>query len=250
MEPSILYCGDTHLRNAAAYLGGVLTAGGHAFHYVPSDRCLTAADLGDSLRLVILSDYPAARLDVALQRQLLHRVAQGAGLLMVGGWESFHGLGGDWDQTELAAVLPVQMESADDRLNSDRPLLVRQTMPHPITSGLPWEHRPPAVGGLNRFSPREDADVLLEVDRLHAVRQHGRWQLDIEGSYPLLVVGQYGHGRTAALATDLAPHWVGSLVDWGDGRVAAQAPDADAVEVGDLYAQFILQLVRWTMGAV
>ena len=47
------------------------------------------------------------------------------------------------------------------------------------------------------------------------------------------MVGEFGRGRTAALATDVAPHWVGPLVDWGVPRVAAQAPQANAVEVGD-----------------
>jgi hypothetical protein len=66
------------------------------------------------------------------------------------------------------------------------------------------------------------------------------------GCDPLLVVGRWGRGRVAALATDVAPHWVGGLVDWGAGRVAAQAPGAEAVEVGDLYARFVCQLMAWT----
>ena len=54
-------------------------------------------------------------------------------------------------------------------------------------------------------------------------------------------------GRTAALATDLAPHWVGGLVDWGDGeRVVAQAPGSWPIEVGNFYAQFIANLLTWT----
>ena len=53
-------------------------------------------------------------------------------------------------------------------------------------------------------------------------------------------------GRVAALATDVAPHWVGGLIDWGTGRVAAQAPAADTIEVGDLYAKFFRQLMAWT----
>ena len=69
------------------------------------------------------------------------------------------------------------------------------------------------------------------------------------------MVGSYGEGNTAALATDLAPHWVGPLVDWGtenhpvpsgDGRVATQAKGAEGVEVGCLYAQLVYQLLAWT----
>lgn len=244
----ILYCGDTHLRNAAAYLAGVLTSGGESFRYLPSDQSLQASDLATDIRLLILSDYPAQRVAPELQQQIVQRVSDGTGLLMIGGWESFHGLGGNWDGTPVGDILPVRIESGDDRINSDRPLLVRRTGRHAVTRDLPWKQRPPYVGGLNRLRAREGADVLLKADELTAGRKRGRWKLDLWRSYPLLVVGQHGAGRTTALATDLAPHWVGGFVDWGDGRVPAQAADADPVEVGDLYAQFILQLVRWNRG--
>jgi hypothetical protein len=248
MTGPILYCGDTHLRNAAAYLAGLLASGGESFHYVPSDRPLSPEDLSAELRLVILSDYPAARCDADCQARIASLVERGAGLLMIGGWESFHGLGGDWDGTAVGAILPVEVSAADDRLNSDRPLLVRRIGSHAITDGLPWETQPPYVGGLNRFTAKSDARVLLSADRLHTQREAGDWEFEIDTTWPLLVTGQHGRGRTAALATDVAPHWVGGLVDWGPGRVSAQATDAEPIEVGDLYAQFFLQLVRWVSG--
>jgi uncharacterized membrane protein len=175
-------------------------------------------------------------------------VACGTGLLMIGGWESFHGMGGDWDGTPVGEVLPVTINRNDDRLNGDQPLLVRRTGTHAITDGLPWDVHPPYVGGVNRLEPRRGASVLLEVDRLRAVRAGTDWEFSIAETLPLLVVGEHGRGRTAALATDVAPHWVGGLVDWGPTRLAAQAPDADAIEVGNLYAQLFLQLIRWTKG--
>ena len=60
--------------------------------------------------------------------------------------------------------------------------------------------------------------------------------------YPLLAFGAFGKGKTAALTTDLAPHWVGGWVDWGTERLTAQAPGGNEVEVGQFYAQFISQL--------
>ena len=72
-----------------------------------------------------------------------------------------------------------------------------------------------------------------------------RWQAEVVETHPLLVVGQHGQGRTAAIATDVAPHWVGGLVDWGDDRVTGQGDGADDVEVGDLYAQFWRQLLSF-----
>jgi hypothetical protein len=48
------------------------------------------------------------------------------------------------------------------------------------------------------------------------------------------------------MATDLAPHWVGGLVDWGDDpRVAAQDQGSWQIEVGNFYAQFVANLLAW-----
>ena len=58
---------------------------------------------------------------------------------------------------------------------------------------------------------------------------------------PLLVVGQHGRGRVAALATDVAPHWVGGLVDWGDRRITQEVAGG-FVEIGNWYAQFFRNL--------
>jgi hypothetical protein len=245
MTKSILYLGDTALRGAAGYLAGVIHHHGWVFDYVPSDRPAEAALVARPRALFVLSDYPAVQLAASLQDVLCAQVAEGAGLLMLGGWESYHGLGGNWENTPVARVLPVTIGSADDRLNCDQPLLVRQAGEHPTVAGLPWRTRTPGIGGLNRITPRPDAQVVLEARRFRTREEAGGFVFEPAESYPLLVVGRHGRGRTAALATDAAPHWVGGLVDWGAERVAAQAPGADAVEVGDLYAQFFGQLLRW-----
>ena len=62
---------------------------------------------------------------------------------------------------------------------------------------------------------------------------------------PLLIVGQHGRGRVATLATDVAPHWVGGLVDWGDRRVTQEVAGG-FVEIGNWYAQFFRNLLVWT----
>ena len=61
---------------------------------------------------------------------------------------------------------------------------------------------------------------------------------------PLLIVGRHGAGRTAALATDVAPHWVGGFVDWGDQRIV-QEVGGGMIEVGNWYARFFRNLVAW-----
>ena len=62
---------------------------------------------------------------------------------------------------------------------------------------------------------------------------------------PMLVVGKHGRGRTAAFASDVAPHWVGGFVDWGVERVTESIGDG-GIEVGADYAAFWRNLVRWT----
>ena len=247
----ILYLGDTSLTTAAAYLAGVLHASGWTYDYVPSDRTADDSLFEKPYRAYILSDYMAVRLPTALQQKLVGHVAQGAGLLMIGGWESYHGLGGDWDGTPVAEILPVEIATQDDRLNCDHPAFVRAEYHlHPIARGLPWDERPPLIGGYNRFVPRDGAETILHVMRysvsFNTATPAAEPVLVEAGEDPLLVIGSHGQGRVAALATDVAPHWVGPLVDWGPERVKAQGPGAGDVEVGNLYAQFFQQLVGWT----
>ena len=247
----ILYLGDTSLTTAAAYLAGVLHASGWTYDYVPSDRTADDSLFEKPYRAYILSDYMAVRLPTALQQKLVGHVAQGAGLLMIGGWESYHGLGGDWDGTPVAEILPVEIATQDDRLNCDHPAFVRAEYHlHPIARGLPWDERPPLIGGYNRFAPRDGAETILHVMRysvsFNTATPAAEPVLVEAGEDPLLVIGSHGQGRVAALATDVAPHWVGPLVDWGPERVKAQGPGAGDVEVGNLYAQFFQQLVGWT----
>lgn len=245
MPAPILYLGDTSLDTAAAYLAGVLHHFGWSFDYVASDEPATSELFEAPRSLYILSDYPSAMLQPPLQQMLLQHVRAGAGLLMIGGWESFHGIGGDWENAPLAEALPVMIGDADDRLNCDQPLIVKTTTTHPILADLPWDSRPPLVGGLNRITPKSEAVVVLEAQQFDLRRADGAFQFEPTQVHPLLVVGEFGQGKTAALATDVAPHWVGPLVDWGPARVTAQAPGAGEVEVGSDYAQFLRQLIGW-----
>lgn len=245
----ILYFGDTHLKDAAAYLAGVMDHCGWTFDYVPSDAKPASDQWNSNYGLYILSDYPAAQLRDEDQHRLLAQVAAGAGLLMIGGWESFHGLGGDWDGTAISDVLPVEISSDDDRRNCDQPVLVRQVKPHPITQGLLWEDRPPVIGGFNQVQAKANAEVILEACVFDAKHQTAaEFSFQLAETWPLLVLGQHGNGRVATLQTDVAPHWVGPLVDWGPNRVTAQAPHANEIEVGSSYAQFLKQLLEWTAG--
>lgn len=252
MAPRVLYCGDTSLKGAAAYLAGLMTSWHWDFDYVPSDQALAADVLMREHDVFVFSDYPASRLANELATDIRDRVTAGAGLLMIGGWESFHGLGGDWDQSPLAVALPVEIGTADDRVNSDEAFYVTvASESHPIVAGLPWRERPPLVGGFNRIVPKAGATTVLELTRLRVRREATGFKTEFGESTPLLVTSQHGVGRTAAFASDVAPHWIGPLVDWGPGpqRVTGQAAGADAIEVGAAYAQFFRQLLTWCRGA-
>lgn len=244
----VLYCGDTSLLGAASYLAGILSDAGWTFTYRASDQDADEALVNSSWKLCVLSDYPAKRMSSELQQTIVDRVQQGAGLLMIGGWESYRGLCGDWNDSIISRILPVDMDHKDDRVNCDGPVFVRPANKmHPILRGLPWDARPPLIGGYNRFRVRSGAVELLRIAKFSAEFAGDTPQLRAAGSDPLLVVDCVGRGRVAALATDVAPHWVGPWVDWGPNRVTAQGPSAEAVEVGNHYVQFFQQLIGWLL---
>lgn len=248
-QPRVLYCGDTSIDSAAAYLAGLMTDWGWEFDYVPGDRPLSARDIPSDAGLFVVSDYPSGQADAEVQKQILQRVADGAGLLMIGGWESFQGQGGHWDGTLLADALPVEISSDDDRRNCDQPVFVRPTVAsHAITRNLPWSERPPLIGGFNVFDPKANSETLLEAVIFDAKLTDSSLSLQQRATSPLLVTGSHGSGRTVALATDVAPHWIGPMVDWGTERVTACAAGAEAIEVGNLYAVFFRNLLSWTAG--
>jgi hypothetical protein len=219
----ILYLGDSTLDTAASYLAGVMAHHRLAFDYFASDESPTLEQLSGERKLLIISDFMAKMLTREIQDAIVEQ--------------------------------PVEIAARDDRINYDQVALLSRVTDHPILENLPWDERPPSIGGFNRFRAKEEGQVLLNVIR-HRVRHAGqRFEFEAAETNPLLVVGTYGQGRTAALATDLAPHWVGPLVDWGtenqplpsgSGRVAAQAKGAEEVETGCFYVQFVYQLLKWT----
>jgi len=246
MKDSVLYLGDTSLSGAAGYLAGLMTHWKMKFDYVPGDVRVSQNSVKTMRSLFIISDYPSRMMKPGVQKMILEQVQAGAGLLMVGGWESYHGLGGDWDKTEIAAALPVEISRTDDRHNCDQPALAIKVADHPIVGKLPWAKRPPTIGGLNVFKPRKNSQVLLKLQSFRAAQAGGKIKFSPAKAYPLLAIGEFGKGRTAALATDLAPHWVGGFIDWGKKRVKAQARGGCEIEVGCDYAAFIKNLLSWT----
>ncbi|HTT93997.1 MAG TPA: glutamine amidotransferase [Solirubrobacterales bacterium] len=169
----------------------------------------------------LLTDETFLRSEVTTNRlaELAAYVAAGGGLVMVGGYLSFAGIDGRarYAQSPLAEVLPVTMLDHDDRVEVPQGVTPEVAAGgHPAIAGVGdgW----PRLLGYNRLVPKADATVVAKV-----------------GADPLLVVGEHGDGRTAAFASDCAPHWAppefvewpdyaalwSAIVLWAGGRVTA-----------------------------
>jgi len=242
-QTRVLYCGDDTLSQAASYLAGVMEHTGIAFDHRESNedaRELLAED--SRYACYVLSDYPARRLGGYANR-ILEAVAGGSGLLMIGGWDSYRGAGGAYDSSPIAEALPVEIGRIDDRMNWYGPCVVRKVTDHPICDGLDFDPAP-TVAGFNAVRAKRDAEVILEVDRYAVSAEQSRFVRT--DSHPLLVCGSHGDGRTAAFTSDVAPHWVGGLVDWGDERISVETEEY-AIEVGDRYVRFLSNLLHWLL---
>jgi uncharacterized membrane protein len=193
----------------------MLSAHDHAVTYVPAHRVdpdfpSNLEDLG-RFDVTILSDVGANtfllpkrtftgsekganRLEV-----LREYVTSGGALLMIGGYMSFSGIGGRarYGTSPIAGVLPVDLSDTDDRIELPEGFEATVAMPdHPALAGVPVDW--PSLLGYNRFRAKDDSITLVR-----------------RGADPILVVGESGAGRTAAFASDLAPHWAPpAFVDW------------------------------------
>lgn len=248
MSQRILYLGDSQLTEAASYLAGVLSHYGLPYDYYSSNTPFQDAWLKPDTGLVILSDYPAHNFTEDQLCRLASCIHQGISLLMIGGWGSFVGLDGNYHTTPLANVLPIILQSPDDRVNQSGSCLIRQDQPHPVVQNLPFRETPPAIGGFNRFQAKDNTEVILSAVQFKSTCDAAGFSFEPACETPLLVFGSYGAGKTAAFASDAAPHWVGPFVDWGDQRITTCAPGGIEVEVGCWYAAFFRNLVTWLSG--
>ena len=241
-----MYLGDTSYDTAASYLSLAMYHAGIAHDYIPPDDSLKRFHQNKVYKLYVFSDYPASQLSDEASTAVLTNVENGAGLLMIGGWESYQGNGGGYHGTLLAEALPVRVSKTDDRVNSADPCCIVRCSDHPAIENLDFS-RPPTIAGYNVIEADEGADVALEVVRYATLAVRDMFSpvaFEVKSRDPYLVFGSYGSGRTACLSSDLAPHWVGGFVDWGDERIRI-AHDGREVEVGSNYVRFATDLIRW-----
>lgn len=152
--------------------------------------------------VIILGDISARRLSAgnpSVLAKIEKLVAErGTGLLMIGGYESFGN--SDWDRTELAKVLPVQLDVTGqiDGLVQMVPTAdglrhyVLRLAEQPSENAAAWKALPKLNGMTRLGRPKANAVVLARSDR----------------DEPILVgLPSYGQGRTLAFAGDTTWRW-------------------------------------------
>lgn len=117
-------------------------------------------------------------------------VAQGGGLLMIGGYLSFMGIEAkaNYKNTLLADVLPVIMQEGDDRVEMPQGIAatVADAQHKTIQGFSQW----PVFLGYNKVTAKQGTETILHI-----------------AEDPLLVYGTYQQGKTACFMSDCSPHW-------------------------------------------
>lgn len=131
-------------------------------------------------------------------RLLKEWVAQGGALIMAGGYFSFQGIDGKarWRKTPVEDTLPVTCLPWDDRVEIPEGAKAEILLPaHPVLTGMGSDW--PPLLGVNEVEVRDmpGVEVLARLP-------------EAQGGHPLLVLGRYEAGRTAAWTSDMSPHWL------------------------------------------
>lgn len=124
-------------------------------------------------------------------------VRSGGALMMVGGYLSFQGFQAvaNFANTSIGEVLPVEIQLADDRVESPQGYPVEFGQNHKITGSMrdlasADGALTPMLLGYNRTKPAPDSQVLLSIN-----------------SDPLVAIREVGLGRSAVWTSDIGPHW-------------------------------------------
>jgi uncharacterized membrane protein len=169
-------------------------------------RALILSDIGANTLLLPPSVWLQGQPAPNRLKLIRDWTADGGGLVMVGGYFSFQGIDGRarWRRTPVEEALPVACLPYDDRIEVPEGFAA-ETRPgadHAILAGLdgPW----PLLLGANEVIAKETAGARV-LAQLPAS----------EGGHPLLVIGNYGRGRSVAWTSDIGPHWLPeSFVRW------------------------------------
>ncbi len=148
------------------------------------------SDIGSNTLLLAPDTFNRSRRTVDRTALLARWVSGGGALAMIGGYMTFSGIDGKgrWGKTALAPVLPVRCLDGDDRVEIPHgvvPDVLEGS--HPLFDGIgPW----PFFLGYNRTELVDGALLAATIN-----------------GDPFIALRQVGKGRTAAFASDCAPHW-------------------------------------------
>ena len=241
----ILYCGDSAVGGPANYLLGILRHLKASVVHIPPDQKLNPKILNQKFDVIIFSDYSRQKVSAAVEQKILAQIESGTGFLMIGGWASFSGPFGGWHGSQIEKILPISCLAKDDRISFPGGALIAVKHAHSMFDGLSFKN-PPAVMGANDIRAKKNGQVLLTVRKIISVGNH--LMLD-PAEHPFLVIDSDPRKRIAALATDLAPHWCGGMVDWGCTTRKLPVRGKIFIEVGDAYIRFVSSLIRWLANA-
>lgn len=105
-------------------------------------------------------------------------VAQGGGLLVLGGNYSLGTGGGEIEGTAYAKCLPAEIHRGDIVFeNQNKPVPLTPVGEHPILAGVNWDQQPVTLF-YHEVTPKPEAQVLVKA-----------------GEAPILIAGSYGQGR-------------------------------------------------------
>ena len=122
---------------------------------------------------------------------------------MIGGYMSFQGINGvaRYKSTVIEEILPVEILPYDDRIEIPEGFNVNiDSQKHQITNRLQgtW----PPLLGFNQVKSKKNVNIIIKTPKE-------------TGSHPLLIIGDYGKGKTMAWTSDIGPHWVSNeFLNW------------------------------------
>jgi uncharacterized membrane protein len=166
--------------------------------------CVMLSDIGANTLLLHPDTFTKSKVLPNRLHAIRDYVANGGGLVMVGGYLTFQGIDakGQYAGSAIEEALPVTLLRADDRVESPQgvqPIVTDAA--HAMLRGVPGNW--PMLLGYNRVTTKPAGALLATV-----------------GDDPLLVAGSFGKGRSVAFTSDCGPHWAPPpFCDW-DGYAA------------------------------
>ncbi|MGB7346621.1 MAG: glutamine amidotransferase [Pirellulaceae bacterium] len=178
----------------------------------------------------IIGDLDSAALGNDQLEQLTQTIGKGAGLIMLGGFHTYDT--GGYADTPLADVIPIRMDGSlrRDIRDSDLAENKQGQIAGPVQAVLTRNDRITDLGGDDpaktwaQLPPMKGANLFSQAKALPGVQV----LLQTEKEQPLLVTGEFGSGRVAALAFDSTYQW------WRHGQSEA-------------HRRFWRQLVLWLL---